>query len=299
MHTLSDGYVADMEGTMLASSVAMGVAPPAGECRAPTLASRRRAVERAIRMMRERYPDPLSLDDMARAAYFSRYHFNRMFRHLTGLPPGRFLAAIRLEAAKRLLLTTRFSITAVCFEVGYASVGTFTSHFTEYVGIAPHLLRGVSREMLGRVLALARSHRTGGAEEAGAGRAATLHLSAPADSTGPVFVGLFATPVPRGRPLACAVAEGPGAVSLPLPEGSCHAFAVRLPVCDAPASALLCERAPRGRAGPFPPGRDAGRVELALRPPDLLDPPVLIALPFLLAARLEEGRVSAAAPRVA
>lgn len=298
MHTLSDGHTADTERTMLAASVAVGVEPPAGECRPPTLASRRQAVERAIRMMRERYPDPLSLDDMARAAYFSRYHFNRMFRHLTGLPPGRFLAAIRLEAAKRLLLTTRFSITAVCFEVGYNSVGTFTSHFTEYVGIPPHRLRHVSREMLGRVLALARSHRPGGAEDPGDGRAATLHLSAPTDSAGPVFVGLFATPVPRGRPLACAVAEGPGPVSLQLPEGSCWAFAVRIPVCDDPATALLCENAPRGRAGPLSGGRGPAAVDLALRPPELMDPPVLIALPFLLAARLEEGRAPAA-PRVA
>lgn len=275
------------------------IAAPGGTIRAPTLASRRQAVERVIRMMRERYPEPLSLDDMARAAFFSRYHFNRMFRHLTGLPPGRFLAAVRLEAAKRLLLTTRFSITAVCFEVGYNSVGTFTSHFTEYVGIPPHRLRQVSREMLARVLALARSRPPGAAREPGAGRAATLRLSAPADSGGPVFVGLFATPVPRGRPLACAVAGGPGDVTLPLPEGSCHAFAVRLPVCDDPAATLLCERAPRGRAGPLSPGRGGAPLELALRPPDLMDPPVLVALPFLLAERLEEGRAPVAAPLVA
>jgi AraC-like DNA-binding protein len=298
MYTLSEDAAIGTGRPILEAALQVEALPACGECRPPTLATRRLAVERAIRMMRERYPDPLSLDDMARAAFFSRYHFNRMFRHLTGLPPGRFLAAIRLEAAKRLLLTTRFSITAVCFEVGYASVGTFTSHFTEYVGIPPHLLRGVSREMLGRVLALARSHRTGGAEEAGACRAATLHLSAPADSTGPVFVGLFATPVPRGRPLACVVAEGPGDVSLPLREEGCWAFAVRIPVCDDPATALLCESAPRGRAGPLGPGR-AAAVELALRPPELMDPPVLVALPFLLADRLEEGHAPVPAPLVA
>ncbi len=280
--------------TLDASGEAVG-----GECRPPTLASRRQAVERAIRMMRERYPDPLSLDDMARAAFFSRYHFNRMFRHLTGLPPGRFLAAIRLEAAKRLLLTTRFSITAVCFEVGYNSVGTFTSHFTEYVGIPPHRLRHVPREMLERVLGLARSRPPAAPREPGTGLAATLRLAAPADSSGPVFVGLFATPVPRGRPLACVVAEGPGEVSLPLREEGCWAFAVRIPVCGDPATALLCESAPRGRAGPLGPGRAAAAVELTLRPPELMDPPVLVALPFLLADRLEEGHAPAAAPLVA
>ena len=298
MYTLSEDSALGTGTPILDAALQVGALSTCGECRPPTLASRRQAVERVIRLMRERYPDPLSLDDMARAAYFSRYHFNRMFRHLTGLPPGRFLAAIRLEAAKRLLLTTRFSITAVCFEVGYNSVGTFTSHFTEYVGIPPHRLRHVPREMLEGVLELARNRPPAAPREPGSGLAATLRIAAPADSSGPVFVGLFAAPVPRGRPLACAVAEGPGDVSLPLPEGGCWAFAVRIPVCGDPATALLCESAPRGRAGPLGPGR-AAAVELALRPPDLLDPPVLIALPFLLAARLEEGRAPAAAPLVA
>src|SRR5437763_3941434 len=104
-------------------------------------APHRRAVERVIAAMRERPGEPLTLETMGKIAGLSPHHFNRVFRRVTGVPPRRFLGALRLEAAKQLLLTTPLSVTEVCFEVGYGSVGTFTTRFTQLVGVPPGELR--------------------------------------------------------------------------------------------------------------------------------------------------------------
>src|SRR5687768_11601676 len=87
-----------------------------------TLAAHRRAVERVITSARERLCEPISLRDMSRVAYISPFHFNRVFHEITGLPPTKFISAMRLEEAKRLLLNTHLSITDISFEVGYTSL---------------------------------------------------------------------------------------------------------------------------------------------------------------------------------
>ena len=86
------------------------------------------------------------LDEMARIAYLSPFYFNRIFRQLTGVPPRRFHTALRIDAAKRLLLTTDLSVTEMCLEVGYQSLGTFTTHFHELVGVSPRALRRLASE---------------------------------------------------------------------------------------------------------------------------------------------------------
>ena len=84
-----------------------------------------RSVERVIRAMTGRLDRPMTNEEMAEIACFSPYHFNRIFRGLTGIPPIQFHYALRLERAKRLLATTDLGVTDICFEVGYNSLGTF------------------------------------------------------------------------------------------------------------------------------------------------------------------------------
>src|SRR5215510_15239570 len=110
-------------------------------CREDTLAAHRRAVERVITSARERLCEPISLHDMSRVAYLSAFHFNRVFHQITGLPPAKFISAMRLDEAKRLLLNSNLSITDICFEVGYNSLSTFTRRFTERVGLGPRVFR--------------------------------------------------------------------------------------------------------------------------------------------------------------
>ncbi|HVW18949.1 MAG TPA: AraC family transcriptional regulator [Solirubrobacteraceae bacterium] len=88
-----------------------------------------------------RYADPLTVDDMARAAGLSRAHFSREFRRAFGEPPHSYLLTRRLERAAALLRTTDRSVADVCLSVGLCSVGSFTSSFTRAFGRSPSAYR--------------------------------------------------------------------------------------------------------------------------------------------------------------
>jgi AraC-like DNA-binding protein len=88
-----------------------------------------------------RYFEPLSVDDMARAASMSRAHFSREFRRAFGEPPHAYLLTRRLERAAALLRTTDRSVTEICFAVGLQSVGSFTTSFTRTYGMSPTAYR--------------------------------------------------------------------------------------------------------------------------------------------------------------
>src|SRR2546421_10686882 len=101
----------------------------------------RRAVERAIETMQQNLGERLTIDDMARSAMFSKFHFSRVFQRVTGVSPGRFLSAMRLEEAKRLLVSTSFTVSDISHRVGYNSVGTFSARFRTSVGVSPSMYR--------------------------------------------------------------------------------------------------------------------------------------------------------------
>ncbi len=112
--------------------------------RGETLDAHRLAVERSVRRMRLHFGDPLSLDGLAATALMSRFHFLRVFTQVTGVTPARFLRALRLQEAKRLLIESRLSVTEVSLAVGYNSLGTFDTAFTEAVGYTPLQFRRLS-----------------------------------------------------------------------------------------------------------------------------------------------------------
>src|SRR4051812_28754369 len=113
------------------------------------------AVDKVIVAMHERINCSFALEEMAQIAFLSRFYFNRVFRELTGLPPVRFHMALRIAAAKRLLLTTDMTVTDVCLELGYQSLGTFTTQFHELVGVSPGELRRTMADPDGFVEAFA------------------------------------------------------------------------------------------------------------------------------------------------
>jgi len=256
-------------------------------------------VEGAIAAMHERLGEPLSLGTLARSAASSPYHFDRIFRQVTGVPPFRFLAALRLDQARRLLLTTRYSATAICFEVGYNSVGSFTRQFTESVGMPPHRLRCFAAQ---GAASLARAGEVDSAPEAAAGRAGVEGtVQAPDGFAGVVFVGLFTTPLPSGRPAACVLLHQPGPFSLaPVADGTYHLFAAGVPAQAAGAGALLHDQVLRGSAGPVVVrgGRADSTPGVVLRPYDPVDPPILVSLPVLLSERLAAHAAASAGDAV-
>src|SRR5438105_10484338 len=92
---------------------------------------------RAKDLADRRYADALGVDDLARAAGLSRAHFSREFRRHFGESPHAYLLARRLERAAALLRTTDRSVAEICFDVGLASVGSFTTAFTGTFGVSP------------------------------------------------------------------------------------------------------------------------------------------------------------------
>ena len=73
---------------------------------------------------------PLDLDELARAAHFSRYHFLRAFRRAYHATPHGYLTRKRIERAKELLAQSELTVTEICFEVGFESLGSFSNWFS-------------------------------------------------------------------------------------------------------------------------------------------------------------------------
>jgi len=92
------------------------------------------------RMDRE-YERPLDVEALARDAHMSAGHFSRQFRAAYGESPYSYLMTRRIERAMALLRRGDLSVTEVCFAVGCSSLGTFSSRFTELVGMPPSTYR--------------------------------------------------------------------------------------------------------------------------------------------------------------
>jgi AraC-like DNA-binding protein len=87
------------------------------------------------------YALPLDLDALARVACVSKYHFARCFEATYGESPMRFLTRRRIERAQNLLRGANLTVTEICMMVGYSSLGSFSSRFTELVGESPTAYR--------------------------------------------------------------------------------------------------------------------------------------------------------------
>jgi AraC-like DNA-binding protein len=92
------------------------------------------------RMDRE-YMRPLDVEALARDAYMSAGHFSRAFKQAYGESPYGYLMTRRIERAMALLRRGDLSVTEVCFEVGCSSLGTFSTRFTELVGVPPSVYK--------------------------------------------------------------------------------------------------------------------------------------------------------------
>jgi AraC-like DNA-binding protein len=88
-----------------------------------------------------RYFEPLTVDDLARAAGLSRAHFSREFRRAFGESPHAYLLTRRLERAAALLRNTDRPVAEICFSVGLQSVGSFTTSFTQTYRTSPTAYR--------------------------------------------------------------------------------------------------------------------------------------------------------------
>ncbi len=246
------------------------------------------AVKRSVEFMFFHYSESLTIDDIARSANFSKFHFTRIFRKVAGMTPGRFLAAIRIHEAKRLLLTTSLSVVDISNVVGYSSVGSFSTKFHNAVGMSPSEYRACGGP------AEATCDPGEGVPDTPTGSLAGRVDAENGDELGLVFVGVFPTRIPRGRPVRGTVLPSPGAFVIDnVPAGKWYVLShslsagwkevLRVPV-DGDMGLYV------GSYGPtlLDPGATANVSDLVLRPGRNVDPPVLLALLDIRAVQREQ-----------
>jgi AraC-like DNA-binding protein len=100
-----------------------------------------------LRRVRDRidreYAQPLDVEALARGVHMSAGHLSRQFKHAYGESPYSYLMTRRIERAMALLRRGDLSVTEVCFAVGCSSLGTFSTRFTELVGVPPSTYRSL------------------------------------------------------------------------------------------------------------------------------------------------------------
>ena len=87
--------------------------------------------------MRHAYQRPISLPDISAQANLSPYHFQRVYKRTFQETPHEFLTRLRIERAKTLLARGSHNVTEACFEVGFSSLGSFSTLFAHRVGLSP------------------------------------------------------------------------------------------------------------------------------------------------------------------
>lgn len=230
--------------------------------------------EEAIHSMRRFLKAPPSVPELAEEARVTPWHFIRLFRRTVGIPPGEYLAALRIEFAKTLLLKTPEKVTDICFDLGFSSLGSFTTRFTSLVGVSPvafrRLVDGFSQKDLENQIARQ--------EKWSQYPGLRGMIRAPSSYSGPVFVGIFPKPIPERYPKASILLMGPGAFHIPgaKPEG--FLMAAGIGSFHDPSSYLIPSECLLVGVLPLAFATDPERLDLTLRPPGPLDPPILVAL---------------------
>lgn len=251
--------------------------------RGDTFEAYRTAVERAIGYMKEHLREPLDLDQLAHVAAVSKFHLVRVFGEISGISPRYFLACLRIQRAKELLLEPRASVTDVCMEVGYTSLGSFSNSFRELVGLTPETFRALPKSLTVKQFAstvwqyLASNRKVSGTALEGL-------VENPSSARGFIFTGTFTRGVPQGVPFSGTVMVKAGSFRIERPDlPEFYLMAVLIPF-TAKLSTMVATL-PVGLVASLlvsnPGNSPAEKPRLRLRPLRPTDPPILLALPAL------------------
>lgn len=253
------------------------------------MADRYSEIDEVIAYIHQHLYEPLTLSRLAGYVAYSPYHFTRIFKEQIGLSPQYYVSALRLQKAKDLLLRTNLGVRDIGLEIGQQSLGTFTTRFTERVGMTPTEFRNskVRADNLFRSLQTLDDWRTplfsSGNHQFGTIEG-TVQAELPFE--GVVLIGLFAKPIPEGLPLYgtllsslgdfCFTGVTPGAYYLMATSVSWGMEAIDF---------LLPQTTLRTRSlKPIivEPYSEVPHQQVVLHAPRLDDPPILISLPVLM-----------------
>jgi AraC-like DNA-binding protein len=134
----------DEIGQILAGRFVELASGTARKSASPTARDRRRAVETAL-WIDEHSDSPIDLDDAARQAGLSPFHFLRLFSRVLGVTPHQYLVRSRLRRAARLLTDDDIPVTDIAYDVGFGDLSNFVRTFHRAAGVSPSRFRQASR----------------------------------------------------------------------------------------------------------------------------------------------------------
>ena len=138
---------AAMVSEMCLRTVLPGINAEQRSSLAALLSSRNPVLVATVTLMNRHIEDPLSMDDLAAAAGYSRRHLERLFRDAVGASPGDFYRGLRLDRGRNLLGTTDLTLLEVSIACGFATVSHFSKSFRARYGVAPtRLVQGLDRK---------------------------------------------------------------------------------------------------------------------------------------------------------
>ena len=105
-------------------------------------------MQKAKEFIHLNYDKKITIDDMAKNAYISKYHFSRLFKESTGESPYKYLCMYRIEKAKDLLITTPLSVNEIAIRVGFDDVSSFIYSFKKHTFVSPLQFRNHYKNLL-------------------------------------------------------------------------------------------------------------------------------------------------------
>jgi AraC family transcriptional regulator len=253
-------------------------------------------IDEVIHYIHRHLDEPLPLARLARYAAYSPYHFTRIFKERVGLPPLYYVSALRLQKAKDLLLRTRLSVRDVGMEIGQMSLGTFTTRFTERVGMTPVEFRNSTLQADGHFHSLKQLDNWQITNfSASKHNLVEGTISAELPFEGVILIGLFAKPIPEGLPLYGTLLSSLGAFRFTdVKPGTYYLMATSLSWGMQAMDILLPQTTLRTRSREpiiVRPFTVVPQQHVTLHAPRTDDPPILISLPLLMNNFLKKLRV--------
>jgi len=239
-----------------------------------------------MRHIRENLHEPLTIEQLSRLASYSPWHFIRIFKEQTGLTPQAYIASLRLQRAKELLMSTHLPVRDIALELGYNSLGTFTTRFGRSVGLTPAVFRESAARASEHLERLADAGVWRARREPATGPVVEGTLRTEVPFNGIIRVGLFGKPIPDGLPDYGTLVRAGGSFRFSgVKPGVYYLLATTVSWGMQARELLLPDSTLRFRsASPIVVrhGERTPHQELTLRPPRIADPPILVSLPLLM-----------------
>ncbi len=244
-------------------------------------------IDEVITYIHQYIDEPLPLSRLAKYAGYSPFHFTRIFKERIGLSPLYYVSSHRLQKAKDLLLRTNLSVRDIGLEIGQQSLGTFTTRFTERVGMTPSHFRNstLQADHLFRSLQkLDDWPKWHPAANLHARITGTIQAELPFE--GVILIGLFAKPIPEGFPLYGTLLSSLGDFCFTnVKPGTYYLMATSVSWGMQAIDFLLPHTTLRTRSKEpiiVVPNSAVPHQHVMLHAPRPDDPPILISLPLLM-----------------